>query len=153
MAYSVRVDLHQAAIRNFLYSPAGPIVRGVGRWAEQVRVAAIANAPKDTGALASSSIIEMSTRPGFVVAEIGFMARHAMWVHEGTGIYGPRRRPIRSRRKKMRFPNRGGGSRGGRPSPFVYVSSVRGQPGQPFLVYALYLVMLTKGARIRTFRR
>lgn len=155
MTVTVRVDLHHAQIRNFLYSPSGPIVRGVRRWAQEVRQVAIVNAPKDTGQLAASSVVEMNTHPGFVVGVISFRARHAIWVHEGTGIYGPRGRPITARgRGMLRFPNRRGavGSRGGQPRPYVYVRSVRGQPGQPFLVYALYLVMLPKGARIRTFR-
>lgn len=154
MAVSVRVDLHHAQIQNFLYSPAGPVVRGVRRWSQEVRTVAIANAPKDTGELAGSSIVEMNTHPGFVVGVITFRARHAIWVHEGTGIYGPRHRPIRRRGGGyMRFPNRRGiGPRGGRPSLYVYARSVRGQPGQPFLVYALYLVMIPKGARVRTFR-
>lgn len=151
MSVTVRVDLHQAQIRNFLYSPAGPVVRGVRRWSQEVRRVAIANAPKDTGQLASSSAVEMNTHPGLVVGVVSFRARHALWVHEGTGIYGPRGRPIRARGGGMlRFPNRRG--RGGA-RRFIYTRSVRGQPAQPFLVYALYLVMLPKRARIRSFGR
>jgi hypothetical protein len=153
VAVSVRVDLHHAQIRNFLYSPGGPVVRGVRRWSREVRDVAIINAPKDTGELAGSSLVDMNTHPGFVVGVISFRARHAIWVHEGTGIYGPRGRPIRRRGGGfMRFPNRNGVGPRGRPRAFVYARSVRGQRGQPFLVYALYLVMIPKGARIRTFR-
>jgi hypothetical protein len=152
--FTVRVDLHHAQIRNFLYSPAGPVVRGVRRWSREVRDVAITNAPKDTGQLAGSGSVEMNTHPGFVVGVITFRARHAIWVHEGTGIYGPRGRPIRRRGGGyMKFPNRRGGlGRGGRARSFIYARTVRGQPGQPFLVFALYLVMLPRGARIRTFR-
>lgn len=155
MAVQVRVDLHHAQIRNFLYAPSGPVSRGVRRWAQEVRQVAMSNTPKATGQLASSSAVEMNTHPGLVVGAITFRARHALWVHEGTGIYGPRGRPIRARgRGLLKFPNRGGaiGPRGGRVRPYVYVRSTRGQPGQPFLTYALYLVMLPKGASIRTFR-
>lgn len=158
MPVTVRVDLHHAQIRNFLYSPAGPVVRGVRRWSNEVRAFAIARAPKATGELAGSSSVTMNTHPGFVVGEVTFSARHAIWVHEGTGIYGPRGRPIRSRTGRMlRFP-RGSGrlSRERRNDPraraFTYTRTVRGQRKNPFLVSALRIVMVPKGARIRTFR-
>lgn len=159
MSVSVRVDLHHAQIRNFLYAPHGPVVRGVRRWSNQVREFAIARAPKVTGDLASSSVVEMNTHPGAVIGVITFRARHAIWVHEGTGIYGPTGRPIRARSGgKLKFPSgRGrlsgsqrlsGRFRGG----YTYTWSVRGQPGKPFLVSALRWVMIPKGAKIRTFK-
>lgn len=156
MSYTVTVDLHHAQIRNFLYSPSGQVVRGVRRWSEQVREFAIARAPKATGELASSSVVEMNTHPGFVVGVITFRARHAIWVHEGTGIYGPRGRAIRSRSGKLLKFRSGSGrlaaSQRGRARGYTYVKTVRGQPGKPFLVWALRWVMVPKGARIRTFR-
>jgi hypothetical protein len=158
MSVIVTVDLHQVQIRNFLYSPAGPVVRGVRRWSHQVRDVAVARAPKASGQLAGSSSVTMNTHPGFVVGVIGFGARHALWVHEGTGIYGPRRRPIRAHSGGMLRFRHGSGrlaasARGsGRGRAFTYVRTVRGQPPKPFLVWALKWVMVPKGARIRTFR-
>jgi hypothetical protein len=152
VAVSVRVDLHQAALFQFKYGPGGPIVRAASRWSQEVRAIATVIAPKDTGHLAGSSSVTVKTHPGFVVGEISFQARHALWVHEGTGIYGPRGRPIRPRvGKVMRFaapPRLRGASKGG----FVYARSVRGQRARPFLLTALRLVMQPKGAKIRTFK-
>jgi hypothetical protein len=153
MTVIVTVDLHQAEIRNFLYSPAGPIVRGVKRWSNEVRGVAVGQAPKDTGRLASSSSVAMNTYPGFVVGEISFGARHALWVHEGTGIYGSRHRPIRARSGgKLKFPSGAGYRAFTKGRRFTYTRMVRGQPGNPFLVSALTWVMLPKGARIKRFR-
>jgi hypothetical protein len=85
VAVSVRVDLHHAQIRNFLYSPGGPVVRGVRRWSREVRDVAIINAPKDTGELAGSSLVDMNTHPGFVVGVISFRARHAAVAADSCG--------------------------------------------------------------------
>lgn len=153
MAVSVHVDLNHAAIYQFLYSPGGPIVRGVNRWSQEVRSLAVARSPKSSGHLAGSSSVEMNTHPGFVVGVIRFSARHALWVHEGTGIYGPRGRPIRRRGGGlMKFPTGAGGGSRARGRAFTYTRTARGQRPQPFLVSALRLIMLPKGARIRTFR-
>lgn len=146
MPVSVRVDLHHAEIARFLYSPGGQVVRGVKRWTQEVRWLAEARAPKQTGHLAGSSSVVMNTHPGFIVGTVSFSARHALWVHEGTGIYGHRGRPIRARSGGyMRIP-------AGRGYRTTYTRTVRGQRPQPFLVSALRLVMLPKGAHIRTFR-
>jgi hypothetical protein len=153
MAVSVRVDLHSGEIYRFLYSPSGQVVRGVRRWTQQVRTLAVLRVPKNSGQLAGSSTVEMNTHPGFVVGVITFSARHALWVHQGTGIYGPRGRPIRKPGGGlMKFPTGARGAGPARGRPFTYTRSVRGQRPQPFLVSALSLVMLPKGARIRTFR-
>lgn len=158
MTVTVKVDLHQAQIRNFLYAPQGPVVRGVRNWSQQVREFAVARAPKDTGDLAASSVVEMNTHPGRVVGVITFRARHALWVHEGTGIYGSRRRPIRARSGGMlKFRSGSGRLSGsqrlsGRFTGYTYTRSVRGQRPKPFLVWALRWVMLPKGAKIRLFK-
>ena len=152
MAGTVQVDLHRAEIYNFLYNPAGQVVRGVRRWSQQVRSLATARAPKDTGRLTSSSSVQMNTHPGLVVGVISFNARHALWVHEGTGIFGPRGRPIRARAGRvMRFPT-GAGGRARRRGGFTYTREARGQRPRRYLVSALRLIMVSKGAKIRTFR-
>jgi hypothetical protein len=146
MAVTVHVDMHRAEIYRFLYAPGGPVVRGVKQWTQEVRALAVARAPKHTGHLAGSSSVEMNTHPGFVVGVVAFGARHALWVHEGTGIFGHRGRPIRARSGGlMRIP-------AGRGYRTTYTRVVRGQRPQPFLVSALRLIMLPKGAHIRTFR-
>lgn len=152
MAVTVRVDLHRAQIHNFLYNPSGQVGRGVRRWSEQVRSLAVARAPKASGRLTSSSSVTMNTHPGLVVGVVEFSAPHALWVHEGTGIFGPRGRPIRARAGRvMRFPT-GAGGRARRRGAFTYTREVKGQRPRPYLVSALRLIMVPKGAKIRTFR-
>jgi hypothetical protein len=61
---------------------------------------------------------------------IGTRKKHAVWVHDGTGIYGPRRQKIVPRRKKaLAFTSKKYGK--------VVVRSVRGMRPNRFLVDAL----------------
>jgi hypothetical protein len=60
--------------------------------------------------------------------------RHAIWVHDGTGIYGPHRSPIVPRRaKNLVFRSHKTGRR------FV-LPSVKGQKPQPFLDEAFVII-------------
>jgi hypothetical protein len=68
---------------------------------------------------------------GTVVAQVGSDLRHARWVEDGTGIYGPRGRPIKPVRAKfLVFESRRFGRK-------IIASSVRGQPGKHYLRDAL----------------
>jgi hypothetical protein len=59
--------------------------------------------------------------------------RYARWVHNGTGIYGPRHRPIKPKRAKaLRFKGRRFGKSG-----WVYARQVKGMKPNPFLEDAL----------------
>lgn len=160
MAVTVTVDLNHAEIAAFLYSPGGPMARAVRRWGERVERAAVSLVPKDTGRLASS--IEVSTGVTFTgstqgpYADIGSKLDYAIWRHEGVGIYGSGRpiRPVRARRLRFK-PGRRGGSpqdqaRRAR-SGYVYARQVKGYPGVPYLVTALWTVM-GPIARIRSFQ-
>lgn len=55
----------------------------------------------DTGILRVSVQVQLRTGTRSPVVRIGSGRRYARWVHDGTGIYGPRRRPIRPRRAKV----------------------------------------------------
>ena len=85
-------------------------------------------APFQTGNLRrniSRSKAEM-TRPGHHEAKVGVMrtAPYAIWVHEGTGIFGSHRRPIRPRMGNiMAFDILG---------HTVFTRSVKGQRANPF---------------------
>lgn len=156
MAYTVSVRLHRGAINTFLYAPGGPITRNVRKLGYDVRRVAQRRAPKDTGKLASSITVTTGSAPGMVYAEIGSNLPYALWRHEGTGIYGSGRpiRPVRARALRFK-PGRRGGSAANRRAyadrGFVYRYSVKGTPGEPFLVHALTDVM-GRYARIRGFR-
>lgn len=154
MPYTVSVELHHAEIRALLMNRA----RRIGNRVQNV---ARRRAPKDTGRLAASISVVVGAAPGFVYATIGTRLDYGMWTHEGTGIYGPRRRRITAKGGGfMRFqpgrsigPVRGSGSFGrgpSRPNALVYARSVKGQPGTHYLVNALVSVV-GSGGRIRRF--
>ncbi len=85
----------------------------------------------DTGRLRASINTQLVIRNGRPVAVVGTNVFYARFVHDGTGLYGPRHRLIRPvRRKFLRF--RPAGSR-----RFVYVRSVKGMVPNPFLRNAL----------------
>lgn len=84
----------------------------------------------DTGALRSDIQVQLRTLGGHPVVRVGTNKRYARFVHDGTGIYGPRRRRIVPTTKKaLAFQSR----RGRR----IVVRSVRGMPPNEFLKDAL----------------
>lgn len=77
--------------------------------------------------------------PGRVVARqtitVARIPKHAVWVHDGTGIYGPHRSPIVPRRAKyLKFEYKG---------RIWRLKSVRGQRAQPFLTDAFLIINRT----------
>ena len=99
--------------------------------ANRVLSAARRGAPVDRGTLRASLAVEF-TRVGDVpVARIGSNLKYAMFVHEGTGLYGPAHTPIVPRNGRyLVFTPRGSKTK-------VFAKSVRGMPGRPFLRDAL----------------
>lgn len=90
-------------------------------------------APKDTGALAASIGGRVAPGRGALVGIIEATAPHAMFVHGGTGLYGPRKALIFPKRAKvMRWTTKGG--------DVVFARFTRGQRAQPFLIDALRIV-------------
>jgi hypothetical protein len=73
----------------------------------------------------------MVTYRGLPAARIGTPLRRARWIHDGTGIYGPRRTPIRpTRAKRLVFKPKGS-------KRIVFAKSVKGMKANPFLKDAL----------------
>lgn len=85
----------------------------------------------DTGTLSASISTQIALSGAIPVVRIGTDVRYASWVREGTGIYGPRRQPIRARRRNgyMTFVNK----RGRR----IFARTVRGYRKNDFLGEAL----------------
>lgn len=131
-------------MRQLLTSPQGPVWQELHRVGRQVLQQARIFCPKDTGALVDTLTLEMDTENGTPVARVGTNKEYALFVHEGTGIYGPRRTPIRPRNKPfLAWPainNSGKGNRrykGGKTAKYIYAKQVKGSPGKPFLTRAL----------------
>ncbi|KGI79382.1 hypothetical protein IL38_24100 [Actinopolyspora erythraea] len=142
--------MHSRQVAAFVTSEAGPVVRQVHRETEKVRNAAVRRCPRDTGTLAASLEATVHVTGMRVTGIVGSRLDYALYVHEGTGIYGPKKRPIYPvSAQVLRFkPSRGAGparrgSRGSSPERrggYVYARWVRGMPPHPFLVEALEAV-------------
>lgn len=148
---TVRVNVNEAEIARIFYSPAGPVFEYVQDKTERVRNAAVRKAPRDTGALAASIEATVNLYGTRIVGRVGTRLQYGLYQHEGTGIYGPKRAPIRPvSAKALRFkpgrsigPSRRG-ARGSSPEArggWVFAKYVRGTPPNPFLVDALEEVM------------
>jgi hypothetical protein len=85
----------------------------------------------DTGHLRSSIRTQLRSVHPITVVRVGTNVRYARWVHDGTGLYGPRRRLIRPRRGKVLvFTPRGSTQQ-------VFTRYVRGMRRNEFLRDAL----------------
>lgn len=128
--------LDRGAIAELLTSPRGPVARDLYRRGIRVQNAAKRNLqrpPKrvDTGTLRSSIHVELVMINGAPAVRVGSNLRYAIFVHEGTGIYGPRhRRIVPTHARFLRFHLKGERS-------YTYVRSTAGMRGNPFLARAL----------------
>lgn len=131
--------VHQSALYALLHSPAGGVARDILRRGLKVETQAKRNLagangkPRriDTGQTRASVTTTMLFPGGVPTARVGSPLRKAVWIHHGTGVYGPRRTPIRPKRGRLlRFKPKG--------SPrYIYVRSVKGMRPNPFLADAL----------------
>lgn len=138
----VQVTLNGAALRSLAIAAAEKDLRVR---ANRVLNAARRLVPRDTSRLGNSLTISYLTGPGGEpVARIGSNLPYAIYVHEGTGLYGPKNALIRPRTATvLRWPNinnSGSGRRrykGGATNAFVYSMWSRGMKGTPYLLDAL----------------
>lgn len=131
--------LHQGELDRLLKSPNGAVAKDLLRRGLRVESQAKRNlggvdGPKrvDTGRLRASITTQLVTIRGWPAVRVGTNVSYAVYVHEGTGIYGPRGVPIRPVRARMlRFVPRG------QTKP-VYARQVRGMVPNRFLKNALH---------------
>jgi hypothetical protein len=135
----VRHEFHQAALTALLRDPNGGLVKDLLRRGVRVQSQARRNLaggggyPKriDTGLLRSSISVRPVTVNGLPAVRIGTGVHYARYVHDGTGVYGPRGAMIRAKRGKLLvFTPKGGRGK-------VFARKVRGMRGNPFLKSAL----------------
>jgi hypothetical protein len=153
---AVRIDMHPATIQASLRNPSGPVARFVEHRCQVVENLAKVHCPVDTGRLRASIKHRVRVAGRAVVGTVGTNVRYGQFVHEGTGIYGPRgqwiypqrgqflvfqvKRPFgpMPRGKKRPAPGR---------RPVVFARRVRGTPPTHFLTAGLEQGMA--GARIQ----
>lgn len=144
----IRYD--QAGLHALLHSPRGPVAADLLRRGRRVESKAKVLCPVDQGRLRSSITHELVTSGDDLIVRIGTNVSYARFVHDGTGIYGPTRQPIRPKRARvLAWPVRGTTSvrrsRSGRMvrsraqvrTGTAFARQVAGSPGRPFLRNAL----------------
>lgn len=92
----VKIIWDGAVMEEIMHGPNGVIGRYMFERAEIVKRAAVMQCNKKTGLL-SQSILKrpvVSTGTGLDI-RIGAYQSYAAYIHEGTGIYGPKGTPIR----------------------------------------------------------
>lgn len=131
-AFEVRLDA--AAINRFLTARDQPIVTWLAKKGLEAVGHAQRHCPVDTGNLRSKITYEVRSQGGVPIIVIGTNVSYARYVHDGTGLYGPRQTriiPVSKKAlaftwKRAPFPPNG---RGGK---HVF-ASVRGMKGVPYL--------------------
>lgn len=129
----VKMRYSDPVIRNILNAPSGMVGQYLARLGREVATSARRRAPHASGQLAGSITSEVQGRGGSLQAVVTANARHAMWVHEGTGIYGPRGRYILPRSGKFMTWQEGG--------EWVVARRVAGIPKRPYLRDAMEAVI------------
>ena len=131
---TAEVRVNDVAIQKMLRSPKGQVARGILKIGKKVERKAKRLVPVDHGVLRNSINTELIIRKG-PVARIGTKVKYALYVHEGTGIYGPKGVPITPKKSKvMVFTSRKSGD-------LVWARSVKGMKGTPYLRNALIAVV------------
>lgn len=126
--------LNSSEIDRILRSEAGPVARDLMRRGLLVESAAkrrISSNPMrvDTGRLRSSITHVLTTQGTNLQVRVGTNVFYALYIHDGTGIYGPRHRMIKPVRAQMLHWVGKSGE--------VFARQVRGIPPNPFLKDAL----------------
>ncbi len=136
------VVIDPAALRSLLLSPQGPVYRDIRDQTNNVRNRALQLCPVNNGRLRASITAQVVSEPTGPVGRVGTNVEYALFVHEGTGVYGPLGRPytiVPRAKKALAFVWRGApippNGRGGR---HVYKRvTIQGTRPKPFLRNAL----------------
>ena len=129
VSWSHQLDL--GAVKTLLNSPTGGVVRDLLRRGLLVETQAKRNLGGVGGRLRASIATLVVTPNRTPAVLVGTNVNYARFVHDGTGVYGPKHAPIRPRRAKfLRFRPRGS-------KRWVYARQVKGMRPNRFLLNAL----------------
>jgi hypothetical protein len=134
--------LNQAALKELMAGPSGPVYQAVNRRTNTVLRDARSRCPVDQGTLKNSLAMEIRQQGANVVGRVGTNQKYALYVHEGTANDGAGYIYPKSSRFLV-WPaknNSGSGRRrykGGATANTVFAKKVRGVKGRPFLRQAL----------------
>lgn len=131
MTVVVKINIKKSNIKKMFADPKGPVARGMLKSAKKVERKAKRLVNVDKGLLRASITSEVAYRGGIPIGRVGTKVKYAIYIHEGTGIYGPRGIPITPKKGKyLAFQPKGS-------KKTIYVKSVRGIKPNPFLRDAL----------------
>lgn len=143
----VHHELNHAVLQHMLYSPNGAVAKDLIKRGARVESRAKRNLsghghyPKriDTGHLRSSIKSQLiMTNPAGPAVKVGTNVYYARFIHDGTGLYGPKHAVIKPRRAKaLVFRSLVYGAKHGKWAGKVVVASVKGMKPNPFLKDAL----------------
>ena len=123
--------LDRRALNELLSTPSGPVARDLFRRGKNVEAEAKKNLQRtprrvDTGRLRSSINTQLFSLGGKLVVRVGTNVEYALFVHEGTGLYGPKGAYIYPKTAKFLAWKTRKGVR-------VYAMKTRGMRPNPFL--------------------
>lgn len=134
--------VNQGALRRLYSSQQGPLAKQMLRRGIRIQTQAKKNlsggtgsGPKrvDTGLLRSRIDVQfVHTAAGTLAVRVGTNVYYGYWIHEGTGLFGPRHQRIYPKRARyLRFKPKGA-------KKFVYRRSVAGIKPNRYLTHALH---------------
>jgi hypothetical protein len=120
----------QKVISSILQSEEGGVFKDINRRCVKVQNLAKKNLERsprriDTGRLRSDIHVSMGMKGDVIVGRVGFRVYYGLYVHDGTGIYGPRGKLIVPKQAKMlMWKNKSGwhqrkSIKGMKPNPFL----------------------------------
>jgi hypothetical protein len=135
----VRVRVNQAEFRRLTQSPAGPVVRQADRIGRLTVNGAKRNVKRDDGHLVTTidHTVDVNARRARMRA--GSPLAYGLYLHEGTGIYGPKRkliRPISAKALRFEVKEATGKVSAKGQRPVVFAKFVRGVKPDKWLVRA-----------------
>lgn len=134
----VYLKMFPQVIKQLFNNPASRAQREMKEKAEEVKRVAQKNLLRstgfDTGRLSSSIKVEKVMIDGLVSFKVSTNVPYWRYIHDGTGVYGPKGQPIKPKHAKaLRWRGPGG--------DVVFAKSVKGIPPNPFLRDAFNTVM------------
>lgn len=130
---TARID--RQAVTRLVQGRGSPVYdavqRGTNRARDRAKIEVTAAGRVDTGYLRNQIQSDVRVTGSRVIGKVTSHAPYSRFVHGGTGIYGPRGRPIVPRRARyLRFKPKGSAT-------FVFTKSVKGMRPTPFMQRAL----------------
>lgn len=137
MAVRVNISINDPELQR-LFSDAGDVGQYVRRIADRTANMARAYAPVDNGPLRASFRVRVVFTKSRIKAWIYTELEYGLFVHEGTGIYGPKGQMIKPKRGKyLVFEARNARTTAPGRGTKVFARQVRGQRPNRYLLRAL----------------